>query len=55
MQKMEANNKAIMYKIESVMAMNKKECSGGVNVEFEQQLSRDVERRYNGGDNFECQ
>ncbi|GMN51340.1 hypothetical protein TIFTF001_020493 [Ficus carica] len=54
-QKLEANNKAIMKKIESAMAMNKEACSGGVNVEFERQLSRGVETRYSGGDNFECQ
>ena len=55
MQKMEENSKAIMEKIESAMAMNKEACSGGVDVKFEQQLSRGVETRYNGGDNFECQ
>ncbi|GMN61546.1 hypothetical protein TIFTF001_030654 [Ficus carica] len=54
-QKMETTNKAIMHKIESAMAMNKEACSGGVNVEFEQQLSRGIETRYNGGDNFKCQ
>ncbi|GMN44756.1 hypothetical protein TIFTF001_013954 [Ficus carica] len=54
-QKMEANNKAIMHKIELAMGMNKEACSGRVNVEFEQQLSRGVETRYSGGDNFECQ
>ena len=37
------------------MAMNKEACSGGVDVEFEQQLSRGVETRYSGGDNFKCQ
>ena len=55
MQKMEENSKAIMKKIESVVAMNKEGCSGGVNVEFERELSRDVGTRYSGGDNFECQ
>ncbi|GMN67471.1 hypothetical protein TIFTF001_036535 [Ficus carica] len=54
-QKMEANNKAIMQKIESAMAMNKEACNAGVDVEFEQQLSRGIETRYSGGDNFECQ
>ncbi|GMN59698.1 hypothetical protein TIFTF001_028786 [Ficus carica] len=54
-QKMEANNKTIMKRIESTMAMNKEACSGGVNVEFELQLSRGVETRYSGGDKFECQ
>ena len=36
-QKMEANNKAIMNKIiiKSAMTMNKEACSGGMNVEFE--------------------
>ena len=37
------------------MAMNKEACNGGVNVEFERDLSRGVETRYSGGDNFECQ
>ncbi|GMN55250.1 hypothetical protein TIFTF001_024375 [Ficus carica] len=37
------------------MAMNKEACSGRVNVEFEWELSRGVETRYSGGDNFECQ
>ncbi|GMN60266.1 hypothetical protein TIFTF001_029348 [Ficus carica] len=35
-QKMEANNKTIVHKIESAMAMNKEACSGELNVEFEQ-------------------
>ncbi|GMN54912.1 hypothetical protein TIFTF001_024019 [Ficus carica] len=55
MQKMEENSKAIMKKIESVVAMNKEACSGGVNVEFERELSRGVGTIYSGGDNFECQ
>ncbi|GMN48343.1 hypothetical protein TIFTF001_017522 [Ficus carica] len=54
-QKMKENNKAIMKNIELAMAMNKKACSGRVNVKFEQQLSRCVETKYSGGDNFECQ
>ncbi|GMN51327.1 hypothetical protein TIFTF001_020480 [Ficus carica] len=54
-QKMEANNKVIMHKIESAVAMNKEACCGRVNVEFEQQLSRGVEIRCSGGDNFKCQ
>ena len=44
-----------MKKIESAMAMNKEACSGGANVGFERDLSRGVETRYSGGDNFECQ
>ncbi|GMN73898.1 hypothetical protein TIFTF001_052266 [Ficus carica] len=55
MQKMEENSKVIMKKIESVVAMNKEACNGGVNVEFERELSRGVGTRYSGGDNFECQ
>lgn len=55
MQKMEENSMAIMKKIESALAMNKDACSGGVNVEFERDLSRGVGTRYSGGDNFECQ